>query len=293
VGGGGGADGDSADGGADGDGGSGGAARACAAALAAPCLWDSEASLPSPMAAPAAEAPASSAAAPAPVPEEPESGQWEFLDHTADVLVHAWGGNLAEALGQAALALWAHLVDRRAVRCDYARCAPRTVRAAGKDLLDLLFNFLDACLYAYGSDYFLARRVRVTHLSGSGVGGGEDAAGGGGGMLHIEAQCFGELFDTETPRHRDAQGTEIKAITYSSMAIFTADGRVLRAGVGLHSDSHGELPAVAEAAPEVAPAAAAAAEAERPRRRAFDEGDAERPKGERKGAVDLYVVVDI
>ena len=178
-----------------------------------------------------------------------------------------------------------------AVRCDDERCAPRTVRAAGKDLLDLLFNFLDACLYAYGSDYFLARRVRITRLTADGAAGAV-----GGGMLHVEAQCFGELFDSETPRHRNAQGTEIKAITYSSMSIFTADGRVLRAGVGLHSDSHGELPAVAMAAAgaEAETEAALAAEApELPRRRAFDEGDAERPKGERKGAVDLYVVVDI
>ena len=174
------------------------------------------------------------------------------------------------------------------------------MRAAGKDLLDLLFNFLDACLYAYGSDYFLARRVRITQLRGDGAGGADGGADGGGAMLHVEAQCFGEPFDGETPRHRDAQGTEIKAITYSSMSVFTADGRVLRAGLGLHSESHGELPAVSEAAPaaafaSVAPAAepSAVAEDEPARRRAVDEGDAERPKGERKGAVDLYIVVDI
>jgi SHS2 domain-containing protein len=188
--------------------------------------------------------------------------QWEYLDHTADVLVHAceWegrggegffslasnvahtpplllppspslsagGDSLAEAFAQVALAFWAHLVDPAVVRFDRGQrqgeeeeasaAGPGadedddgggtsalktvTITADGKDVLDLLFNFLDACLYAYGSDYFLAGRVRVTrfvaptlppvYVDGKGSGAAASAttgggSGEGGGMMHITA----------------------------------------------------------------------------------------------------------
>jgi hypothetical protein len=91
--------------------------------------------------------------------------------------------------------------------------------------------------------------------------------------LEIEAQCFGELFDPA--RHRGAaEGTEVKAVTYSAMQVFLADGAVLRAGVGAAA---GEAAAAAAAAPTSG----------------FDAGDAGRPRGQRRGAFDIYVVLDI
>jgi SHS2 domain-containing protein len=141
----------------------------------------------------------------------------------------AGGDSLAEAFAQVALAFWAHLVDPAVVRFDRGQrqggeeeeasaAGPGadedndgggtsalktvTITADGKDVLDLLFNFLDACLYAYGSDYFLAGRVRVTrfvaptlppvYVDGKGGGAASSASigggsGEGGGMMHITA----------------------------------------------------------------------------------------------------------
>lgn len=35
---------------------------------------------------------------------------------------------------------------------------------AGHDLISLVYSFMNACLEAYGTDYFLCRDMRITHL---------------------------------------------------------------------------------------------------------------------------------
>lgn len=209
--------------------------------------------------------------------------KWEYLDHTADVLVHSWGDSTAEAFGQSALALWSHIVDRPHIQYNVGLCPPRIISAFGKDLLDLLFNFLDACLYAYGADYFLCERLRVTYFGDSALISSDKAGDGGndsmsvGGLLCIRAQCFGELFNDR--KHSAHQGTEVKAITYSAMRIFLEDGRVLNAGEGggdqgvqYLDDRNNETTSNSLS---------------------LNKNDQKRPKGDRKGLVDIYVVLDI
>ena len=202
--------------------------------------------------------------------------KWEYLDHTADVLVHSWGETLAETFGQSALALWSHIVDRSYIEYKSGVYFPRIITAFGKDLIDLLFNFLDACLFAYGSDYFLCNRIKVIYLgSASNV----DVIGGiifdrkNGEMLSIQAYCFGELFNEV--KHSSHQGTEVKAITYSAMQIFLEDGSVFRAGSENEDEGRGESQEMSANSSQ------------------FDKNDLNRPKGERRGKVDVYVVLDI
>jgi SHS2 domain-containing protein len=202
--------------------------------------------------------------------------KWEYLDHTADVLVHSWGETLAETFGQSALALWSHIVDRSYIEYKSGVCFPRIITAFGKDLIDLLFNFLDACLYAYGSDYFLCSRIKVIYLGSSST---ADVIGGNildrknDEMLSIQAYFFGELFNEV--KHSSYQGTEVKAITYSAMQIFLEDGIVIRAGSENEDEGRGETQEMSAKTSQ------------------FDKNDFNRPKGERKGKVDAYVVLDI
>jgi SHS2 domain-containing protein len=202
--------------------------------------------------------------------------KWEYLDHTADVLVHSWGETLAETFGQSALALWSHIVDRSHIEYKSGVCFPRIITAFGKDLIDLLFNFLDACLYAYGSDYFLCNRIKVLYLGSSSrddviVGNVFDRKNDE--MLKIQAYCFGELFNEV--KHSSYQGTEVKAITYSAMQIFLEDGSVIRAGSENEDVGRGETQEMSANSSQ------------------FDKNDLNRPKGERRGKVDIYVVLDI
>ena len=184
---------------------------------------------------------------------------------------------MPEAFAQQALAMWGYMTDLRAIRVDPA-CAC-VIEARGVDLISLLFAWMDGCLYAYGSEYFVGREVAVTHWSG----------GEGGEGWVMRAVARGERF--EFGRH--PQGTEVKAITYSNMQIFAADGSVVTA-----NDACDAAAAAAEkgaagggGAAETAgggggapPAvvASAAARVTAPAR-----------VGARRAAVDVYVIVDI
>ena len=163
-------------------------------------------------AAPAAVARASAAAAVAcatttlaafVAPQRDESWwdpSWKFayLDHTADVQLHAWGANLAEAFEQVVVAMMNYITPLHAVEVT----GHREVRAAGHDMCSLLYNFMDECLYLFaGEGEFAARTVEVTHL--------DEAA------CTIAARLGGERFDLA----KHPQGTEVKAITYSNMQV--------------------------------------------------------------------------
>lgn len=162
-------------------------------------------------------------------------GQFEYLDHTADVQLHAWGVNHPDAFAHAALAMFHYMSDLRAVRVDAG--LTRAVTMRGRDAKELLFRFLDELLFAFSTEGLLCARVTVDHLEGpsgdpdAAGSRGEDGGGGGGGVADgdrewtLTATLEGETFDLR----RHPQGTEVKAITYSNMQIHRKDddgGRV-------------------------------------------------------------------
>ncbi|GLI63046.1 hypothetical protein VaNZ11_005908 [Volvox africanus] len=123
--------------------------------------------------------------------------KFEYLDHTADVQLHAWGHDLKEAFENCALAMFNYISPLEYVR-------PRTTRryrAEGHDLPSLLFAFLDELLFVFSTELFLATDVKITALDRN--------------NFIIEAEGEGEIFD----RDLHEVGTEIKAITYSAMSI--------------------------------------------------------------------------
>uniref|UniRef100_A0A8C3UNK5 Protein archease n=1 Tax=Catharus ustulatus TaxID=91951 RepID=A0A8C3UNK5_CATUS len=112
--------------------------------------------------------------------------KYEYLDHTADVQLHAWGDTLEEAFEQCAMAMFGYMTDTGTVEpVDTVE-----VEAEGHDLLSLLFHFLDEWLYKFSADEFFIPRVSVL----------ASAFGGESSSLIIP-------------------GTEVKAITYSAMQI--------------------------------------------------------------------------
>ncbi|KAG2435499.1 hypothetical protein HYH02_011794 [Chlamydomonas schloesseri] len=128
--------------------------------------------------------------------------QFEYLDHTADVQLHAWGSDLARAFEQCGLALFNYMSPLEHVR----PLETRTYRAEGHDLASLLFGFLDELLFEFNTELFLAAEVRITRFDRQ--------------AFVIEAEGRGERFD----RARHEVGTEVKAITYSAMSISEQEG---------------------------------------------------------------------
>ncbi|XP_073471454.1 protein archease [Aquarana catesbeiana] len=128
--------------------------------------------------------------------------KYEYLDHTADVQLHAWGDTLEEAFEQCAMAMFGYMTDIETVEpIDTVE-----VEIEGGDLLSLLYNFLDAWLYKFSADqYFVPREVKVLHIDRM--------------SFKIRSIGWGEEFNLS----KHPQGTEVKAITYSAMQICEED----------------------------------------------------------------------
>lgn len=125
--------------------------------------------------------------------------QYEFLDHTADVQIHAWGVDLRETFENAAVAMTAYITDINKVEIQ----TKETIRVQAQDLTGLLYRFLDDILFLFNADPFLlTKRVRILEMKTD-------------NEFSIEAECYGEPFSMD----KHPQGTEIKAITYSAMRI--------------------------------------------------------------------------
>ncbi|XP_053867493.1 protein archease isoform X1 [Malaclemys terrapin pileata] len=129
----------------------------------------------------------------------PLNKKYEYLDHTADVQLHAWGDTLEETFEQCAMAMFGYMTDTETVEpLDTIE-----VEAEGHDLPSLLYNFLNEWLYKFSADqFFIPREVKVLYIDRM--------------RYKIRSIGWGEEFSL--PKH--PQGTEVKAITYSAMQIY-------------------------------------------------------------------------
>lgn len=125
--------------------------------------------------------------------------RYEFLNHTADVQIHAWGNDLTEAFESAAVAMTAYITDIDTVE----ESTKETIYAEADDLEGLLYRYLDEVIFLFNADPFLlSKRVKILEFNCD-------------TRFSIKAECYGETFSLE----KHPQGTEIKAITYSAMKI--------------------------------------------------------------------------
>ncbi|ETE62845.1 Protein archease [Ophiophagus hannah] len=88
--------------------------------------------------------------------------KYEYLDHTADVQLHAWGDSLEEAFEQCAMAMFGYMTDTETVEpLDTVE-----VEAEGHDMLSLLFHFLDEWLYKFSAEeFFIPRGTEVKAIT--------------------------------------------------------------------------------------------------------------------------------
>lgn len=129
-----------------------------------------------------------------PIPEV----KYEYLDHTADVQLHAWGETLPEAFEQVAVAMFGYVTELDKVDARYSF----DIAATGEDLQSLLFHFLDEWLFNFCAEpFFVAKCVKILEYDPE--------------NFQIKARGWGESFDLK----KHPQGADIKAITYSNMQI--------------------------------------------------------------------------
>merc|ERR1712241_322429 len=150
-------------------------------------------------------------------PKRPAYG-YEYLDHTADVQLHAWGPTLKEAFEQCAKAMFGYITELDTV----SECKSETISIEGHDIESTLYNFLDEWLFVFNADpFFVPFKIEITKFSRRKAKDTsieqteENSSVNNDETIEIEAIGFGETFDLQ----KHPQGTEVKAITYSAMQI--------------------------------------------------------------------------
>ncbi len=131
---------------------------------------------------------------------------YEFLAHTAEIGVRAWGKDLPEAFAEAARGMFAVMYETDSV----GETLVRRVEVSAPDPEALLVEWLNALLYQATVDHAVFGRFDVA------VEPPKD-----GGEWRLRAAIYGEPVDPK--RHQF--GLEVKAATYHGLRVQTANGR--------------------------------------------------------------------
>ena len=121
--------------------------------------------------------------------------RFEYLDHTADAGIVAWGADLKEAFASAAYAMFTVLADLDQVE----ESEELGVMATAGDVEGLLVEWLNELVYIFETEHLLLRRFDIIELSGS----------------NLKALVYGEEFDITKHTLR----TGIKAVTYHMLEV--------------------------------------------------------------------------
>ncbi len=128
-----------------------------------------------------------------------EKKGFEFLEHTADAYVAAYGKNMSEAFENAALAMFQVMTSTD--RID--QTVEDTVEVEAYDEQALLYNWLEALLVKFEVHGMLHSRFKTLNLEETPTG------------FKLKAKIWGEKFDPK----KHTQKVGVKAVTYHRMEI--------------------------------------------------------------------------
>jgi len=128
-----------------------------------------------------------------------EGKRFEFLEHTADVYIAAYGKDLAKAFESAAFAMFEVMTDVNKVNPNVEDC----VEVEAQDEYALLYSWLEALLVKSEINMMLFSKFEILSLS--------KTAGG----FALKAKVRGEKFNAR----KHTQKVGVKAVTYHRMEI--------------------------------------------------------------------------
>ena len=129
-------------------------------------------------------------------------GDFEVLDHTADVGIIAYGADTKQAFANAARGLFSLITELD----DINENLYRDIEVTATDEAALLVNWLNELIYQFDTHSFLFNRFEFTIF----------------GHRRLKARAYGERVDSS--RHRLKTG--VKAATYHLLEISQGGGRV-------------------------------------------------------------------
>ena len=129
----------------------------------------------------------------------PLKKRFEFLEHTADVYVAAYGKTLEEAFENAALATFETMTDTKKVEPK----VEDKIEVEGHDEQSLLYNWLEELIVKFETTEDLYSRFEISSIRK------------GPNGLKMKARIWGEHFNP----NKHPQKVGIKAVTYHQMEI--------------------------------------------------------------------------
>ena len=125
--------------------------------------------------------------------------KFEFLEHTADVYVAAYGSSLEEAFENSALAMFETMTDTEKVSPN----EEDSVEVEAEDEYALLYSWLEALLVKFELKNMFYSKFKVSQIKDTKEG------------FKLKACVWGEKFDPA----KHPQKVGVKAITYHRMEI--------------------------------------------------------------------------
>ncbi len=132
--------------------------------------------------------------------------RFEFLEHTADAYVAAYGKNIEEAFENAAYATFEVMTEAEKIEPKIEE----EVEVEGYDEQALLYNWLEAFLFKFDTTGKLYSRFKISQM--------EETKEG----YRLKARIWGETYNPE----RHPQKVGIKAVTYHRMEIIKKPEKV-------------------------------------------------------------------
>jgi len=133
--------------------------------------------------------------------------RFEFLEHTADLYIAAYGESLEEAFENAAFAMFEGMTDLSKVKTQLEEL----VEVEGQDEQALLYSWLEALLVKLDVAGNLYSKFQIINIKKTSVG------------FSLKAKIWGEPFNSK--KHLSKVG--VKAVTYHQMEILRdAEGMV-------------------------------------------------------------------
>ena len=121
--------------------------------------------------------------------------RFQFIEHTADIGLIAYGQSLSEAFANAAYGLFSIIAELKTVK----EIESRQLELNEEDSEALLFEWLNRLIYLFDVEMLLLKRFDIRDFDGRG----------------LKAICYGEKYDPS--RHQLKTG--VKAATYHMLKI--------------------------------------------------------------------------
>ena len=126
--------------------------------------------------------------------------KYKFLEHTADIKFQAFGKNLEEVFSNCVLALGKSIYNGK-VKSKIIK----KIKAKGKDLENLLYEFLEEFLVLFDGEEFLVSGVKKIKVD----------------EKNFEIEC--EVIGDNSENYKNE--TSIKSVTYNEMFVRREKGR--------------------------------------------------------------------